>query len=407
MPRAGPISAAGPSGFLMPPRYADVRVVTTLYTDSNDSGPRRWGAKWGPSLRRRITDPIRRLLAAALVTVALAASGARAQAPERLFYYVDREASYESLVRHIDQISVLGPQVYTVDSLGIFYGTLDARVLALAKARGVKVMPLFVNEGFQQPGLRRLLADSAARNRAIETMVALCREHGYWGIQFDVENINFQDRDRFTEWYSDAARALHAAGFTISIAVVHRTEAVPGPTGYHRFLHESWRAGFDLAALARVGDFVSIMTYDQHTRRTPPGPVAGVPWMREVVEYVLRTVPPEKLSLGIPLYGDHWFVRYDGTSPTRTQYTAESVSWTWGRHLVERAGGKLRWDDEQQVPYASFQVGGVNEWVYLENARSFAAKLALMREKKLRGFSAWVLGGEDEAIWEALGRERR
>jgi spore germination protein YaaH len=359
-----------------------------------------------PSSTRRAS---RAIVAAVLAVVAVAAAPLRAaaQAPERLFYYVDRETSYESLRKHIDQISVLGPQVYTVDSLGIFYGTLDPRVLKLARERGVKVMPLFVNEGFQQPGLRRLLADTAAQARAIETMVALCRQHGYWGIQFDVENINFEDRDRFTRWYTNAARALHAAGFKISIAVVHRTEEVPGPTGYHRFLHESWRAGFDLAALGRVGDFISLMTYDQHTRRTPPGPVAGVPWMREVVEYALRTVPPGKLSLGIPLYGDHWFVRYDGASATRTQYTAESVNWTWGRGLVERAGGTLAWDAAQQVPYASFQVGGVNEWVYLEDARSFAAKLALMREKRLRGFSAWVLGSEDPEIWDVLARERR
>jgi hypothetical protein len=100
---------------------------------------------------------------AATILVALAGRGATAQQPvERLFYYVDTENSYTSLVKHIDQITVLGPQVYTVDSLGIVWGSLDRRVLDLAKRRGVKVMPLVVNEGFNQPALRRLLADTAA-----------------------------------------------------------------------------------------------------------------------------------------------------------------------------------------------------------------------------------------------------
>jgi len=44
----------------------------------------------------------------------------------------------------------------------------------------------------------------------------------------------------------------------------------------------------------------------------------------------------------------------------------------------------------------------VYEWIFLENSRSFQAKLALMQERKLRGFSAWVLGLEDEDIWGAL-----
>jgi hypothetical protein len=51
-----------------------------------------------------------------------------AQALERLFYYVDREDSYQSLVKNIDRISVLGPQVYTVDSLGIVFGGTTSRL---------------------------------------------------------------------------------------------------------------------------------------------------------------------------------------------------------------------------------------------------------------------------------------
>jgi spore germination protein YaaH len=336
----------------------------------------------------------------ALAAVACA-STAHAQREERLFYYVDREDSYRSLVAHIDRITVLGPQVYTVDSLGLVYGSLDRRVLQLAKARGVKVMPLVVNEGFNQPALRRLLADTAARARAITSLVELCRRNGYWGIQFDIENINIQDRERFTAWFSDAAKALHSAGFTVSAAIVHQTDDLAGPTGYHRFLADSWRT-FDLAALGKVADFLSVMSYDQHTRRTPPGPVAGLPWVRAVADHFLRYVPAEKLSLGIPLYGDYWSVRPDPT-PERVRTTASSVSWSWGSGLAERNGATVKWDDVQQVPYASFEVGGTFEWVFLENARSFSAKLALMREKKLRGFSAWVLGPEDSEIWKALG----
>ena len=96
---------------------------------------------------------IRRLLFALAFTAALAGKSSSQSTGERLFYYVDREDSYNSLVKHIDQITVLAPQVYVVDSLGIMWGTLDRRVANLAKQHGVKVMPLFTNEGFQQPGL--------------------------------------------------------------------------------------------------------------------------------------------------------------------------------------------------------------------------------------------------------------
>lgn len=338
--------------------------------------------------------------------LAATASGAarplRAQAPERFFYYMDNEDAYESLVEHIDRIDVLGPQVYTVDSLGTVWGGLDPRVKALAAEHDVKVMPLVVNEGFDQPALRRLLADTAARGRATRSLATLCEDEGYWGIQFDIENVNMQDRDLFTDWYTETANALHAVGCTISIAVVHRPAEFAGPTGYHRFLYENWRAGYDLAAIGRVGDFISLMTYAQQTRRTPPGPIAGLPWMRAVVDYSLKYVPANKLSLGIPTWSEHWYTRDDSSIPEHARSWSRSVSWEWGKGLAERHGAEIQWDEKQGVPFAYYANGGVYEWIFYENARSFRAKLDLMKEKKLRGFSVWVLGPEDPAIWELL-----
>ena len=326
----------------------------------------------------------------------------RAQALERLFYYVDREDSYQSLVKNIDQITVLGPQVYTVDSLGIVFGELDSRVLALAKAHNVKVMPLVVNESFNQSALRKLLADTAARARATRSLVQLCQQGGYWGIQFDIENVNIQDRDLLTAWYRETANALHRAGFTLSIAVVHRTEDNAGQTAYHRFLQDSWRAGYDLSALAQAGDFISLMTYSENTRRTPPGPVASLEWMRANIDYFLKYVPKGKLSLGVPTYGDHWYTRADPTIPEHARSWAETVGWTWGSGIAERHGATMQWDSVAGVPYAYFSNGGVYEWVFLENARSFREKMELARSYRLRGFSVWVLGPEDPAIWDYL-----
>jgi len=81
------------------------------------------------------------------------------------------------------------------------------------------------------------------------------------------------------------------------------------------------------------------------------------------------------------------------------------VSWTWGAGIAERNGAAVRWDEAQAVPFAQYSAAGTFAWLYLEDARSFRAKLALAKEKKLRGFSAWALGTEDERIWEVLRGE--
>jgi spore germination protein YaaH len=345
---------------------------------------------------------LRRLIP--LAALALAADGV-AQDIERLFYYTDNEDAYASLRANIDRISIIAPGGYSVDGEGVVWGEVDPRVIRLGRERNVPVMPLIVNPGFDQAMLSQLLNNADARERAIQSMVELCRRNGHWGIQFDFENVAMTDRDALTLFYREAATALHGAGFRISIAVVHRPDELAGPTRYHKWLFRNWRAGYDVDALAQIGDFLSVMTYSQHTRRTPPGPQAGIPWVEDVVAWFLERVPPEKLSLGIPTGSQHWYTsQEDRIQPEMALSYSENISWARAMALIERNNAKLTWSEEHQVQYAFYDRGGTFEWVFLENARSFRAKLDVVRKHRLRGFSVWVIGSEDPEIWNALPR---
>jgi spore germination protein YaaH len=326
-----------------------------------------------------------------------------AQGGERLFYYTDNENAYHSLVAHIASIDLLAPSAYFVDEDGVVYGDVDRRVLELARQHRVPVMPLLVNRGFDQAKLHQLLDREEVRARMVASLLELCERHAYDGIQIDFENLSIDDRDAFTTFYREVASALHAAGRRISVAVVHRPDELAGPTAYHEWLMDSWRGGYDLEALADAGDFVSIMTYSQHTRRTPPGPQAGMPWVIQNVEYFLRFMPPEKLSLGVALGSQHWYTSYDERiTPELARSYSQQLSYRWAMGLLERHQAPVLWSEEQQAGYGFYAVGGTFEWIFLEDARSFRAKLDLVDREHLRGFSAWVLGPEDPAIWESL-----
>lgn len=338
-----------------------------------------------------------------LLVGAILPSPGTGQELERLFYYVDEESSFESFRENVERIDIVAPSAYSVDEDGVLWGEVDPRLLRLAREHDVDVMPLVLNPGFDQEMLHGLLSSDRARRRAVESLVELCRRHGYAGIQFDFENLHMNDRDAFTRFYREAARALHDAGFRISIAVVHRPDDLPGPTRYHKWLFKNWRAGYDLEALAEAGDFISVMSYSQHTRRTPPGPQAALPWVRDVAEYFLRHMPPEKLSLGIPLSSQHWYTsQEDDIEPEKARSYSEGISHRRAEVLAERHDAELEWSEKHQVPYAFYQRGGTWEWIFLEDERSFRAKIDLARELGLRGFSAWVLGPEDTGIWDHL-----
>ena len=340
--------------------------------------------------------PLRRVEAA--LGLLLVATPCLAQGTEALWYSVGREESTQSFLAHADRISIVSPQVFTLDSFGVIRGKVDPRVVAKAREKGVKLVPLVMNPGFDQPTIHRVLTVPEARKRALENLVALCRDNHFDGIQFDIENVHVKDKDALTSFMRDAAVGLHGVNCSVSAAVVPRTSDDPGPTSYHRWIFDNWRGVYDYKALADALDFISYMTYAQHTGGSPAGPVAGYTWMEACLKYVLSLgVPPSKISLGLAGYSDWWYPSYD--AKTGARMSGRDVSYATAMDVLRRNNVTPTWDDREKTPYAGFAVDGVYQWVFLEDARAFDAKMELVRKYKLRGYSVWVLGMEDPAVW--------
>src|SRR5688572_2093209 len=117
----------------------------------------------------------------ALVLVTLAAQTAAGQKLEAL-WYLRGEESIQSFLAHADQISIVSPQDFVMDSTGVIRGSVDPRVIATARAKGVKLIPLVMNPGFDQPSIHRVLNDATVRTRALRSLAALCRDNRFDGI---------------------------------------------------------------------------------------------------------------------------------------------------------------------------------------------------------------------------------
>jgi spore germination protein YaaH len=324
---------------------------------------------------------------------------ARAQKLEALWYSTGNERSTQSFLAHADKISIVSPQVFFFDSTGALRGRIDPRLVAKAREQGVKIVPLVMNPGFDQPMIHHLITNPEARAKSIESMVALCRDNKFDGIQFDVENVHVKYKNEFTSWVRETAERLHRVSCSASAAVVPRFTDDRGPTSYHQWIFDNWRGVYDYKALADALDFISFMTYAQHTGGSPPGPVAGYTWMEDCLKYVLSLgVPPNKISLGVPAYSDWWYPVYSDKEGARMR--GNDVSYTAVMDTLATRGVKPLWDDREKTLYAIWSHAGVNELAWIEDARAFSEKVDLARRYKLRGYSVWVLGLEDPAVWK-------
>lgn len=313
-----------------------------------------------------------------------------------VFYYVEEPAALASALTHLNRSSIIAPQVFVMDAEGFVFGEVNPELLEAARQRQVAVMPLVINRGFDQAVIHAVLDDPAKMQRAIRYLLHYASRDDYWGVQFDFENIHASYRHRYNLFVEEAARQFHRRGRKLSVAVVAKHS--DHPQHYAESTWTNWAGVFDYATLSRAADFLSVMTYDQHNQFTPPGPVAGVPWIKRVVEYALTRVPPQKLSLGIPLYFRSW-----SGAGRQGGYGGfpELVP------MLHRAGVVAAWDAAQQVPWLRYQADGVEHEVWYEDVRSFQVKLELVQTYRLQGFSAWVIGQEDPRIWREISERVR
>lgn len=323
--------------------------------------------------------------------------------PVALFYVTNDPASIRSFLAHSSQIDLLVPAWYHVDENGLVTGAPNPLVLAHAHGK-VPIMPIVGL--FDKKKFHILASSPRAQDEMNAAMIHESRIHGYIGFQFDFENIDWTDRDMLTALVQRSAEAMHKAGLKLSIATVPNAPGYPGAGGFAKWIYTDWRGAYDLAAIARSVDLVCLMTYDQHTRWTVPGPVAGWHWTVENLNYALKVVPPEKLSLGIPLYGYHWYTGAPTLDPHTGKYTphptANYISAPDALLLGKTYNGKIQWDPLDHSAFTYFYRDQMREWIFFTDAHTFEDRYKLVEQKGIQGFCSWVLGQEDPSIWALL-----
>jgi spore germination protein YaaH len=338
-----------------------------------------------------------------LTLLCVCASGALAQ-PVALFYMTDSPDSIRSFLAHTGKIDLLVPTWYNVDENGLVTGAPDPTVLDTAHREKVPVMPIVALFGKKK--FHDLAASSDAQQRLIDAMLREAKLHGYTGFQFDFENLDYLDRDGLSAVVARAADALHKAGLQLTIATVPNAPGYPGKGGFAKWIYTDWRGAYDLAALAKSADLICLMTYDQQTRWTMPGPVAGWQWTVDNLNYALQFVPKEKLSLGIPLYGYHWYTGAPtvdkATGEEHPNPTADYIGTADALQLAQAFGGKPQWDADDHSAFFYFYRDQMREWIFYTDLHTFRDRYKLASDHGLEGFCSWVLGTEDPQIWSFL-----
>ena len=156
-------------------------------------------------------------------------------------------------------------------------------------------------------------------------------------------------------------------------------------------VRDSWAGAFNYKALGQMVDTMQIMTYDQHGPWSEPGPIAGLDWVQECINYAKTVIPAEKISIGIPAYVYEWNL---------SNGKGQEVPW---RDLPERIGANpIKWDAASSSPYVELTESGMNYVLWFENKQSLRLKMDFARSSGVQGISVWALNDENAEFWEDL-----
>ena len=307
---------------------------------------------------------------------------------EKIFYLpkYNAEKGVESLSENWQKIDILAPQYHVVNANFTVSGNFGPKLKKAIKDHKLKVMPLVANANFSQKIIHNLLTSKAGQDKVISYLIQGAQSNGYIGWQFDFENINYQDKDLYTAFIQKAYPLFQENKLILSIVAVSRTTDYEDTDAF-----KNWAGAYDYKKLAESSDFISLMAYDDPNSL---GPVASVDFVNKTLSYVKDKIPAGKLSLGVPLYYWKWDADKNKKVGSGLYKNILAIASSF-RHV-------LSFDQSLGVSCLSYSYKNKKYKVWFEDKQSFQEKLNIATDNNLRGFSAWLLGGEDPDIWSIL-----
>lgn len=271
------------------------------------------------------------------------------------------------------------------DAEGNYDNFIDETYVNKAHEKGLKVWVMVDN--FNQPGglkdfsTKEYFASAANRQDFIDRLMADAAAYGYDGYNLDFEGLPTDAGPSYVQFYRELSVACRQNGLVLSI-----DNYVPYDYNNH----------YDLGEQADFADYIVIMGYDEHTTGSEEaGSVASIGYTRLGIEKTLQYAKPQHVINGVPFFTRVW-------KSSGPNLSSDALGINDAKAWVLEQGIELSWDEEAGQYYGEKTTETGKRQIWMEEERSIAEKMKVIKENGLGGVAGWRLQYEPSDIWDEL-----
>lgn len=304
------------------------------------------------------------------------------------FHQVTRQEANNTLESYVSvtkDMNVIVPTWFNVISDDGTYNSLASKeYVDKAHEMGLQVWAMVENVSTQESvknlNTKTLMSSTSTRRKLIENIMKEADTYGFDGFNLDFESLKAEAGPHYVQFIRELSVSCRQKGLVLSV-----DNYVPSP----------YSAFYNRREQGIVADYVIIMGYDEHYAGGDAGSVASISYVKDGIENTLKEVPKEKVINAVPFYTRVWTVN-EGKTTSKAYGIADARQWVADNHV------DLTWDQELGQFYGSTVNGNGEQYIWMEDEKSMALKIGLVKDFDLAGVACWKLGFESSDIWDIV-----
>ncbi|EEQ58873.1 SH3 domain protein [Clostridiales bacterium 1_7_47FAA] len=304
------------------------------------------------------------------------------------FHQVTRQeanSTLESYAAVTKDMNVIVPTWFNVISDDGTYNSLASKeYVDKAHGMGLQVWAMVENVSTQESvknlNTKTLMSSTSTRRKLIENLMKEADTYGFDGFNLDFESLKAEAGPHYVQFVRELSVSCRQKGLVLSV---------------DNYVPSSYSAFYNRREQGIVADYVIIMGYDEHYAGGEAGPVASISYVKDGIGNTLKEVPKEKVINAVPFYTRVWTVN-EGKTTSKAYGIVDARQWVADNHV------ELAWDEGLGLSYGSTVNGNGEQYIWMEDEKSMALKIGLVKDFDLAGVACWKLGFESSDIWDIV-----